>query len=167
MVFNRDILRADYFLRRHRKKRARFYCGVIRDDHYAASGNLREARDGSGRRSATPLFVHLVGGVEPQLEKLALWVDQFGDALAGRQPSLFVLCFNGFCATALTDALFLIFYFRQPINHLPAALLKIDGFRVHARIVFGAAQGFLSYTPAALASSAPDGNTAPDCIIHT
>jgi GNAT superfamily N-acetyltransferase len=67
----------------------------------------------------------------------------------------------------LPYALFLIFYFRQLIDHLTSAFLKVGRFRVNARIVFCATQRVLSYTPAALASSAPDGNTASDCTIHT
>src|SRR5580658_7896807 len=167
MIFNRDILRADYLFRRDRKKRARFHGCVIRDNHYAASGNLRQPRDGSSRRSAAPFFVHFVRGIESQLEKLGLRVDQLGDALASRQPALFMLRLDGFRASALPDALFLIFYFRQLVDHLPAAFLKVGRFRVDTRIVFRAAQRVLSYTPAALASSVPNGNTASDCTIRT
>jgi len=78
-----------------------------------------------------------------------------------------VLRFDGLRASALTDALFLVFYFRQLIDHLPAALLKVGGFRVNARIVFGAAQRVLSYMPAVLLSRAPDRNMASDCTIRT
>ena len=43
-------------------------------------------------------------------------------------------------------ALFLIFYFRQSINHLPAALFEVGRFGVEPRIVFRAAQRILSHT---------------------
>jgi len=44
----------------------------------------------------------------------------------------------------LADPLFFVFDFGQPIDHLPAALFEVSGFRVGTLIVFCAAHRVLS-----------------------
>ena len=126
-VLDGDILRADHFLRRHREKRPGLHRGVVGDDHHPASGHMAEAGDHARRGRAAPLLVHLVGGVEAQLEKLRVRVDQPGDALAGGEASLLVLRLDGLRAAALADALFFILDLRQAIDHLAAVFLERRG----------------------------------------
>ena len=116
MVFDGDILRADDFLRSHRKKCAGLHGCVVGDEHECASANFRETGNGPRGGRAAPFFVHFVGGVDAQLEKLRAGVDELGDAFARRQPAFFVLRFDGFCAATLADSLFFVFDFCEEID---------------------------------------------------
>ena len=132
-VFDRDVLRADHFLGGHRKERARFYGGVVRNDHHQATGHATGADDGSSGRRAAPFLVHFVCGVEPEFEKLRFGINQECDSFAGSEAVLLVLGFDGFCAAAFADAAFFVFDFGEAINHLPAIGLKSRGFRINVR----------------------------------
>ena len=72
VILDRDILRANDFLRRHREKRAGFHRRVVGDDHHQAPGYAPETRDDARGRRAAPFLVHLVCGVEAQLEKFGV-----------------------------------------------------------------------------------------------
>jgi len=58
-------------------------------------GNACQAGDGSGGGSAAPLFVHFVGGVDAEFEKVRAGIGERGNAFASREAVLFVLRFDG------------------------------------------------------------------------
>src|SRR5579862_4068300 len=133
-ILDRDILRANHLLRRHREERASFHRRIIRDDHHLPARHAREANNRPRRRRAAPLVVHLIRRVEAQLEKFSLRIDQLRDTFPRRQPPLLVLRLDRFRPAALPDSLFLILDFSQVVHHLPAVLLKVSRLRVHLRL---------------------------------
>ena len=124
-VVERDVLRPDYFLRRHGKEGARLHRGVVGDDHHQTAVNPTQARDGPRRGRAAPLLVHLVRGVETEFKELAPGVDQPGDALARRQASFLVLRLDGLGPAALTNPLFLVLDFGQEVHHAAGVFRKV------------------------------------------
>src|SRR5207253_3388367 len=87
--------------------------------------NAAQARDRPRRGRAAPLLVHLVPGVETELEELAPGVDQPGDALARRQTSFLVLRLDGLGPAALTNPLFLVLDFGQEVHHAAGVFRKV------------------------------------------
>ena len=124
-VFDRDVLRADHFLRGHREKRPGFYGGVVRDDHHQPARDSRQAGNRARRRRAAPFLIHFVSGVNAQLEKFRSGIDQARDALARREPALFVLRFDGFCSAALLQPRFFVFDFGEQVHHAPHVLFEL------------------------------------------
>ena len=116
MIVDGNILRANYFFRREREERSGFHRRVVGDDHHQAPADPRQAGNRARRRRAAPFLVHFVRGVDSQLKKRSVRIDQLGDALARRQAALFVLRFDGFRAAALVDLGFLILDFRDQIR---------------------------------------------------
>ena len=59
-VLDRDVLRPNDFLRRHRKERASLNCGIVGDDHQHAAFDPCQPGDYACRRRSAPFFVHAV-----------------------------------------------------------------------------------------------------------
>src|SRR2546427_7136524 len=123
-VFDGDVLRANYFFRSHRKKRAGFHSRVIGDKHEGAPADFRKPSDRSGAGRATPLLVHFERGVDSQFTKLRIRIDQFCNALTSGEPAFFVLRLDGLRAAALADLFFLILDFRQQIDDAAGVLFE-------------------------------------------
>ena len=82
-IFERDILRADNFLRGHREKSPSFHGGVVHDQHDHAAMHPSESGDDTRRGSASPFLVHLVRRVESEFEERT-GIGEEIDALAAR-----------------------------------------------------------------------------------
>jgi hypothetical protein len=72
-----------------------------------------------------------------------------------------MLGFNGFRAAALANPLFFVFNFGQPIDHLPAALFEVSGFRVGTLIAFCGAHRILSFMGILASTTGPTKITKP------
>jgi hypothetical protein len=114
------------------KKGAGFHGGVVGDDHKQTSADASESGDRAGRRSAAPLFVHFMRGVDAQLKEMRAGVDKLLDPLASREPALFVLGFDGFWAAALGDLLFFVLDLRKEIDDLAAVFREVRRLGVDA-----------------------------------
>ena len=125
-VLDGDVLRADDLFRRHREEGAGLYRRIVRDDHKQPPAHAAEPGHCACGRGAAPFFIHLISGVDAQLKKAGIRIDEFGDALARRQPAFGVLRFDRFWPAALADAFLFIFDFRQEIDD-PARVLGIVG----------------------------------------
>jgi len=98
-ILQRDFLRTQMLLYRHRKIRAAFDRRIIRDDddfdtvHAADAGN--DARAGRGS------VVHAVRSERRELEKRRTWVEQRANALARQQFAALGVLGARFLAAAL------------------------------------------------------------------
>ena len=103
VIFDGDILRADHLLRGHGKESAGLHRGVVGDDHHQPPGDAPQAGDRSRGGRAAPFLVHLVGGVDAQLEELrAGSISLAMRSRAVRRP--FLCCASMACgAAALAD----------------------------------------------------------------
>ena len=125
VIVDGNILRANHFFRGEREERSGFHRRVVGDDHHEAPADSREAGDRARGRRAAPLFVHFVRGVNSQLEKRSVRIDQLGDALARGQADFLVLRFDGFRAAALLNHGFLVLDFGDEIHHAARILLEV------------------------------------------
>ncbi len=132
-IVDRDILCANHFFRGHREKRAGFHGGVIRDDHHQTPADTREPRDCSGRGRSAPFPVHLESGVNAQLKKARVVIEQARDPLARREPPFFVLRFDGLRAAAFVNGDFLILDFGDKFDHAAGIFLVRGGIGVDVR----------------------------------
>ncbi len=88
-VLQRDLLRAQMFLHRHREIRSAFDGGVVSDDQ--AFTLLHASDAGDQTRAGRFVVVHSIGRERRELEKRRVAIEQRRDALAHRQfPLLFV-----------------------------------------------------------------------------
>ena len=129
-IFDGDILRANYFFRGHGEEGAGFYGGVVGDEHERAAADAGQAGDCACAGRAAPFFVHFPGGVDAKLEELGAGVDEFLYAFAGGEAAFFVLGFDGLCAAADADFLFLIFELGEEVDDVTVVLLGGGGFQV-------------------------------------
>ena len=129
-IVDGDILRANHFFCGHREKRAGLYGRVIGDNHEHAPRYTPQPGDGSRRRSAAPLLIHLVSRVNAELEKMGAGIDQCGYPLARGKPVFLVLRFDRFCAAAFADFFFLILQRGEQFHHLSGIFLKLRRFQV-------------------------------------
>ena len=111
-ILNGNILRPNYFFRRHRKKRASLYRGVVHDEHHHPGLDARQSRNHSRRRRATPFLIHFVRRVEAKFEERS-GVGQQVYPLAGRQPRFRMLIFDRLRPPALAD----LFLFIANLGH--------------------------------------------------
>ena len=79
----RDLLRAQVLLDRHRVVRAALDRRVVGDDHALAAGDPADAGDDA--RAGALVVVHAVGGQRRELEERAAGVEQPVDAVARQQ----------------------------------------------------------------------------------
>ena len=103
----------------------------------------REPGDRAGCRRAAPFLVHFVRGVNSQLEKRRVRIDQLGDAFARRQAAFFVLRFDGFRAAALLNFGFLVLDFGEQVHHAARILLEVRRVSVDLGFNNGTRQGRL------------------------
>ncbi len=125
MIVDGNILRANHFFRREREESPGFHRRVVGDDHHQTPADSPEAGDRARGRRAAPLLVHFVRGVNSQLEKRSVRIDQLGDALARGQAALLVLRFDGLRAAALLNRGFLVLDFREQVHHAAGILLEV------------------------------------------
>src|SRR5437588_8361013 len=100
MILNGNVLGANHLFGRHGKECSGFYRGIIHNQHEQASMNSSQAGDYPGGGSAAPLFVHLIGGVDTQLKKFGITVNEQVNSLAGGKTSFTVLRLDGFLPSA-------------------------------------------------------------------
>ena len=81
------------FLHGLRKERAGLHGRVVGDDHARNAGDIADARDCAGGGNAAPLFVHFVGGPEPDLEKRRTLIEQAARCV--RAPVIGPSCAGG------------------------------------------------------------------------
>ena len=129
-ILDGDILRANHFLRGHRKERAGFHRRIVGDNHECPAANFRQARDGARARGAAPLLIHLERCVNSQFEKLPSGIDQLGDALARSQAALFVLRLNCFGAPALANLFLFILDLGEKIDDAARVLFEVGRFAI-------------------------------------
>ena len=82
-VLQRDFLRAQMLLHRHRVIGAALDRRIVGDDHRLAAVDAPDAGDHA--RAVNVAFVHAVGGERADFEKRRAGIDQPGDALARQQ----------------------------------------------------------------------------------
>jgi hypothetical protein len=70
-------------------------------------------------------LVHLVSRKNSQFKQLRAGIDQLGDTLPRRQPAFFMLRFNGFRASALSNLFFFVLNFREEINDAAVIFLEV------------------------------------------
>ncbi len=143
MIVDGNILRADDFLCREREERSGLHRGVVHDEHHQAAADPRQPRNNAGRRRSAPFLIHLVRGVDSQLEKRGVRIDQPGDAFARRQAALFVLGFDGFGAAALLNFGFLILDLGDQVDHAARILLEVRRVAFDLGVDNGTRQGRL------------------------
>ncbi len=99
--------------------------------------DVREPGDRACGGRAAPFLVHFVGGVEAQLEKFRIRIDELGDALAGGEAAFLVLRFDGLRAAALANFFLFVLDFGEALDHLAVVFLKRRGFGVEAAPFLG------------------------------
>ncbi len=82
-VLQRDFLRAQVLLHRHREVGAALDGGVVGDDHALAPGDAADAGDDGGRRHVPA--IHAVGGELADLQEGRARIEQRAHALARKQ----------------------------------------------------------------------------------
>ncbi len=132
MILDSDILRADDFLRSHGEKSAGFHGCVISDEHERPPADFCEASDGSRGGRAAPFLIHLVSRKNAKLEELRAGIDKLHDALSRREPTFFVLRFDGFCTAALDYLFFFVLDFRKEINNAAVVFFEVGRLRFHS-----------------------------------
>ena len=93
--------------------------------------NSSQAGDYPGGGSAAPLLVHLIGGVDTQLKKFGITVNEQVNSLAGGKTSFTVLRLDGFLPSALPYLLFFIADGRDQLSHAAHVLFKPGRGRVN------------------------------------
>ena len=101
-VLQRDLLRAQVLLHRHREVGAALHRRVVGDDHHLASRDAADAGDEAGGRRV--VVVHVVRGERRQLEKRRAGIEQPVDALAHRQLALLAMPLDVLGAAAVARA---------------------------------------------------------------
>ena len=124
-VLQRDVLRADVLLHRHREVGAALDRRVVRDDHHFAAGHAADPRDepGAGR---VPV-VHVVRGERRKLEKGRSGIEQPADPIAHRQLALGAVPLDVFRAASFARA-------GEPLAQLPGELLHAVTIGLKGRI---------------------------------
>ncbi len=115
MHSKRDPLRADDLLGGLRKERACLHGGVVRDDHAGHAGDVANAGDRTRGRNAPPLFIHLIGGPKPDLEKRRAFIKKLRDSFARKKTPEFVLPFLPGFAAAFAEHRFFLGNGRAPL----------------------------------------------------
>jgi hypothetical protein len=98
-VFERDFLRAQMLLHRHREIRAALDGRVVGDDEDFAAMHAADAGDDAG--AGRGIVVHAVRGERRQFEERRTRIEQGADAFARQQLAAFGVLRAGFFAAAL------------------------------------------------------------------
>ena len=98
-----------------RKERAGLHGGVVGDDHAGHAGDVANARDRTRGGNFPPLFIHLIGGPKPDLEKRRAFIKKLRDSFARKKTPEFVLPLLPGFAAAFAQHRFFIGNCRTPL----------------------------------------------------
>jgi len=131
VILDGDVLRANYFFSQvmGKKNAPAFHGGVVGDNHEGFRPQTRANPVMVPAEGAPPpRFVHFVGGVDAQAQKIACSRSiSLPNSFAGRQPAPFLCCDSmAFGAAAnLAEFALLRFDLRHQINHSAGILLEL------------------------------------------